>query len=144
VSHPRISPTEADALAREQGYVHLDVRSVPEFVQGHPRGAYNVPLLEPGPHGMVENANFLRVVQASFAPDTGLVVACRSGNRSQRAAELLIAAGYTRVVEQRAGFAGAKDPFGGAAEPGWQPAGLAVAVDAEPGHDYASLRARAG
>jgi len=139
MSHARISPQEADRLVREQSYVHLDVRSVEEFGLGHPRGAYNVPLQHQGPEGMLDNADFLPVVQAILTPNTGLVVACRSGNRSQRAASMLVAAGYTRVVEQRAGFAGARDPFGRKGEPGWQAAGLDVATEAEPGRDYASL-----
>ena len=28
-----------------QGYTYVDVRSIPEFEQGHPAGAVNVPLL---------------------------------------------------------------------------------------------------
>lgn len=139
MTHPRITPEEADRLAREEGYVHLDVRSVEEFRLGHPAGAYNVPLQHQGPEGLVDNPDFLRVVQACLPSEAGLVVACRSGNRSRRAAAMLVAAGYTRVVEQRAGFAGARDPFGRASESGWQRTGLPVASDAQPGRDYASL-----
>ena len=40
-----VSPQEAcDLLTREEGYVYLDVRSTPEFSEGHPQGALNIPL----------------------------------------------------------------------------------------------------
>ena len=32
----RVSPEEAQALMQDQGWAYVDVRSVPEFEQGHP------------------------------------------------------------------------------------------------------------
>ena len=58
----KVSPEEA-AVLMEEGCVYLDVRSVPEFEAGHPTGAYNVPLLDMGPGGMVDNPEFLSVVE---------------------------------------------------------------------------------
>ena len=65
----RISPAEAKALL-DEGYVYVDVRSIPEFDAGHPRGAYNVPLNHQGPNGMQPNPDFLAVtgVTAAGAP----------------------------------------------------------------------------
>ena len=40
----RVTPPEASTLLGE-GWVYLDVRSIPEFDDGHPPGAANVPLL---------------------------------------------------------------------------------------------------
>jgi hypothetical protein len=60
-----------------------------------------------------------------------------------RAAEMMTGAGFTSVVDQRAGFEGARDSFGQISEPGWQPAGLPVET-ATPGGSYAELRAKAG
>ncbi len=40
----RVTPPEAAALLAE-GWIYLDVRSIPEFDLGHPTGAVNVPLL---------------------------------------------------------------------------------------------------
>ena len=54
----RVSPAEAHSLVSEQGYVFLDVRSVPEFEQGHPNGAYNIPLLHLASGGMQPNEGF--------------------------------------------------------------------------------------
>src|SRR4051812_43377222 len=98
----RVSPAEAFELM-QQGYVYLDVRSVPEFEQGHPAGAYNVPLCFLTPEGMRDNAAFVVLVSACFERSQKLVLGCHSGTRSLRAAELLQAAGYEHVIEQRAG-----------------------------------------
>jgi rhodanese-related sulfurtransferase len=138
MSHPRLSPAEAQQLIAEQGYVYLDVRTEQEFAQGHPAGAYNSPSRLRGAAGMQDNPRFVEVVQATFAPDQKLVLGCGSGPRSLAAAKLLLGAGFTQIAEQRAGWSGARDPFG-RLEPGWQAAGLPVATAPEPGRDYASL-----
>ena len=138
----RVSPKEADQLMKEEGYVYLDVRSIPEFDAGHPAGAYNVPLLHQAPSGMRPNGEFMPVVTAVFPKESKLVLGCRSGNRSLRAAEALLSAGYADVVDQRAGFGGARNPFGQVEEPGWQDSGLPTALEAEPGRAYEALLAR--
>ena len=129
----RVSPDEARDLMDKDGYTYLDVRSVPEFEAGHPKGAFNIPLLHMGPGGMAPNPDFLSVVQKTFAPDAKLVLGCKGGGRSLRAAEMLQATGFKAIVDQRAGFEGS------AAEAGWRPRGLPTAVEADPGHAYESL-----
>lgn len=135
----RVSPQEADALVKEDGYVYLDVRSIPEFDAGHTPGAYNIPLLHATPTGMRPNGDFMSVVAAVFPKDSKLVLGCRSGNRSLRAAEALLAAGFRQVVDQRAGHEGARDAFGQLQEPGWHGAGLQVASEAHPERTYEAL-----
>lgn len=135
----RISPAEAAKLISDEGYVLVDVRSVPEFEAGHPAGAYNVPLNHAGANGMTPNPDFLRVMEATFPKDRKLVVACKAGGRSMKAATMLIQAGYSDVVDQRAGWSGAADPFGQGIEPGWQASGLPVATTAESGHAWSEL-----
>jgi len=125
------------------GYIYVDVRSVPEFDAGHPVGAYNLPLLDSSPYGMQPNADFMRVFAASFPKDAKLVLGCRSGGRSLRAAHMLLAEGYGDVVDQRAGYVGAGGPFGQMVEAGWQPEGLPVAQEPEQGRSYAALKAAA-
>ena len=138
----RVSPAEARDLIDKQGYVYVDVRSVPEFAAGHPTGAYNVPLMNMGPGGMTPNADFLAVME-TFPRDAKLVVGCKAGGRSARAASMLESAGYTSVVDQRAGFEGAPDPSTGRiGEPGWRPAGLPVTTEAAPDRAYEALKAR--
>ena len=134
----RISPEEAAQLLRD-GYVYLDVRNPDEFALGHPEGAYNIPWLDPEAPTRMPNPRFAELVKQSFAPDARIVVGCQTGRRSLSAAELLINQGYSNIVEQRAGFAGSKDAFGGVVEPGWQALGLPVAYQADPGHDYCAL-----
>jgi rhodanese-related sulfurtransferase len=137
----RVSPAEAHRLMAEEGYLYLDVRSEPEFGAGHPAGALNVPLLHPGKWGMEPNAEFLAVVEAVLAKDAKIVVGCRTGHRSLNAAAKMIAAGFTAIVEQRAGTEGARDPFGQLVEPGWIDAGLPFTTE---GGSYAELRDKAG
>ena len=124
---------------RDAGYVYLDVRSVQEFDNGHPNGAFNIPLLHMGSDGMTPNPRFLTDVEAAFAKDTPILVGCRSGQRSLRAAEALIAAGYETVVDVRPGFAGAANAFGRVEEPGWVGSHLPVSRSAQPGRSYADL-----
>lgn len=135
----RVGPTEAKSLIDEHGYVLIDVRSVPEFEAGHPEGAFNVPLNHAGPSGMVPNPDFLSVVAARFPKDQKLVIACKAGGRSLKAASMLVAAGYVDIVDQRAGWSGASDPFGQGLEPGWQAAGLPTALEPASGRSYAEL-----
>lgn len=144
MSVKRISPEEALALMQNEGYVYLDVRSIPEFEAGHPEGAFNVPLLHMTPSGMQPNPDFLDVVVANFPKDTKLVVGCKAGGRSLRAAEHLVAAGYPHIVDQRAGWAGATNPFGQLTEPGWQPKNLPATTETEPGKAYTELVGKAG
>lgn len=138
----RVSPQEADALVREDGYVYVDVRSIPEFDAGHAPGAYNIPLLHATPSGMRPNGDFMSVINAVFSKDSKLVLGCRSGNRSLRAAEALVSAGFEHVVDQRAGHDGARDPFGQLQEPGWHGVGLEVSAEAHPDRTYEALVAR--
>jgi len=139
-----ISPQEAhDRASRTEGAIHLDVRTVEEFSAGHPAKAYNVPLLQRDRAGqMAPNPEFLAVVRKNFAADTPLFVACNSGGRSLRAAEILEAAGFTDVVNVRAGFGGARDASGRIVEPGWAASGLPVEVEPRPGASYESLKAK--
>jgi rhodanese-related sulfurtransferase len=113
----RISPTEAFAKMSDEGYAYVDVRTPEEFADGRPAGAELVPWGDDGD-------DFVARLGRRFASDAPIIVGCRSGVRSFRAAEALAAAGFTRVLEQRAGFDGARGPFGELTEPGWSRVGL--------------------
>jgi len=119
----RISPQEASERLTA-GYTYLDVRTEEEFAEGHPAGSVNVPFAIMSDGVMTPNPEFLEAVNARFAKDAKLVVGCRSGGRSLRAARALLEAGFTDVVDQRAGWDGARDPFGQLTEPGWSRVGL--------------------
>ena len=123
------------------GAVYLDVRSIPEFEQGHPAGAFNVPLLhlDPATGQMRPNPDFLPVVRANFPPDTPMVVGCKMGGRSQQACEILSNAGYHDVANVLGGFGG--NPQTG--HKGWAQEGLPVDQKADPAHEYATLKKQA-
>ncbi len=105
----RISPAEAHAKMGE-GYTYLDVRSPEEFAEGRPAGAVNI---------NIADGDFVDQVMKRFPLDAPIILGCRSGNRSMRALKLLQEVGYTKLLEQRAGWDGARGTFGELAEPGW-------------------------
>src|SRR3990172_5662980 len=51
MTNPNVTPVEAKRRIETQGYVYLDVRTVPEYEAGHPSGALNVPVVEPDASG---------------------------------------------------------------------------------------------
>ena len=79
-----VTVTNAQAT-QAAGTTYVDVRSTQEFEAGHPAGAVNVPLLEPDEDTgqMMPNPDFVRVMQANFAPDTPLLLGCKTGGRSE-------------------------------------------------------------
>ena len=136
----QVSPEEAAKLL-EQGYVYVDVRSEPEFEQGHPPGAFNVPISHATPGGMVPNSEFVEVMERAFGKDARLIVSCKSGSRSKRALALLEQAGFTDLTEMPAGWSGTRDAFG-RPQPGWVGAGLPVETGAPPEQAYAGVKQR--
>jgi rhodanese-related sulfurtransferase len=134
----RILPKEAAALLGE-GWAYLDVRSIPEFEEGHPAGATNIPLLHFQNGRMAPNPDFKRVVEATFPKDAKIVIGCKAGGRSLQAATLMESAGYTNVVDMRGGFHGERDGFGRASVPGWAAESLPVETAAPPEKCYEIL-----
>ena len=135
-----VTVTEARQL-QQSGATYVDVRSTEEFEAGHPEGAVNVPLLEPGESGQMEqNPDFLRVMKAAFDAGTPLLVGCQAGMRSLKAAQMLETFGFTDITNVRGGFGGGRDR---AAEPGWVTAGLPVEAEAPSDRTYAALLEKA-
>ena len=134
----QVSPSEAKVLM-DEGWIYLDVRSEPEFEQGHPTGSLNIPLLHASPTGMVPNQDFMRVVEAVLTKTTKIVIGCQSGGRSMRAAQLLESAGYRDLANQRCGFGGARDALGRMIEPGWVAQKLPVEAGRPAGRAYSDL-----
>ena len=138
----RVDPEEAARLL-EEGWTYLDVRSTLEFGEGHPAGAWNIPLLDfvPG-QGMRPNPDFLDEVRAAFPEDHRLVVGCKAGGRSAAAAAALAQSGFTSVVDMKGGFLGEADGFGRLVCEGWAPRGLPVSRTPEPGRSHDEIRSR--
>jgi rhodanese-related sulfurtransferase len=135
----RVTPQEAAELM-QAGWTYLDVRSIPEFEQGHPAGAANVPLMHQAAGRMVANGDFQKVVSLNFPRDAKLVVGCKSGGRSMQAVGVLAGLGYENLVDVRGGFGGERDGMGRLTAAGWAEAGLPVATQAEAGRAYADLQ----
>ena len=110
-------------------------RSPPEFAQGHPEGAVNVPVFFATPGGMAPNPDFLDAMRKLYPAETPLLLGCKSGMRSARACEMLEAAGYTRLANVDGGFHGS--PF----TPGWLAAGLPTSTT---GRTWDQIRGGAG
>ena len=138
----RVLPAQARELMEKEGFAYVDVRTVEEFSAGHPEGAYNVPIFHMGPGGMVPNPDFLAVMEKAFPKDAKLVVGCKAGGRSARAALALESAGFSQVADQTAGYDGGPDPASGRLVPGWRPQGLPVSQDAPAERTYQGLKAK--
>jgi rhodanese-related sulfurtransferase len=123
------------------GATYLDVRSIPEFQQGHPPGAVNIPLLhlDPQTGQMRPNPEFLAVVKANFSTDAKLVIGCKMGGRSQHACELLSTAGFGDVANVLGGWGGAPQM----GHTGWVQAGLPVETTADDSREYDALQKKA-
>uniref|UniRef100_A0A383W325 Rhodanese domain-containing protein n=1 Tax=Tetradesmus obliquus TaxID=3088 RepID=A0A383W325_TETOB len=103
----KVPSTEA-AILLESGLRYLDVRTPEEYADGHAVGAINIPFMVKSAEGqLVPNPDFLQQVQAAF-PDRAeeIIVGCRSGNRSARAAGLLEQEQYSSLVDDAGGWLG--------------------------------------
>ncbi|MGA7122820.1 MAG: rhodanese-like domain-containing protein [Polyangiaceae bacterium] len=137
----RISPKEASEKLAE-GWTYVDVRTTEEFEAGHPQGAVNVPLMHAGPGGMTPNPDFVPVMSAAFPKDAKIVVGCKAGGRSLRAAQTLLSEGFSNVLDQRAGWDGARGPFG-ELEPGWSRVGLPTGTGQPSGRSWEDIKRKA-
>lgn len=91
-AYHKITPEQAKKELDHEKIVLLDVRTPEEFATGHVKGAVNVPLATL----QKEKAGF--TLQQAPNKSEKIFVQCRSGVRSEKAAELLINAGYKNVV----------------------------------------------
>lgn len=120
-----ITSAEAIALLGSDA-IFLDVRSIPEFEAGHAPGAVNIPLMHMQGGGMTPNAAFPEEVAAQLPKDRTVVVACKAGGRSARAAAMLLQLGFERVLDHSGGWSG------NATDPGWVRSGGPQTTQAEP------------
>jgi rhodanese-related sulfurtransferase len=139
----RISPKEAnDKLA--DGWTYVDVRTTEEFEAGHPAGAVNVPLTIATGGRAAQNPDFMRAMKALFGKDGKIIVGCKVGGRSVRAAQMLLANGFTNVLDQHAGWDGAMGPFGNVTEPGWSRLGLPSEQGQPSGRAWEDIKKKSG
>jgi rhodanese-related sulfurtransferase len=133
----RLSSSEAiERVAADDRLIHIDVRSEPEFAAGHAPAAYNVPLMHMGPGGMTPNPDFTAAVERAFPDkDTPILLSCKAGGRSARAAAALEALGYRQLADHVGGWSG------GNGDPGWVGAGGQSETQTRPGRTYSEISA---
>jgi rhodanese-related sulfurtransferase len=136
------NPPEAyRTLEDEKDTIYLDVRTVPEFLNGHPPSALNIPVVLPDPSTgqMAPNADFIPTVKANLPREAKIIVGCMSGGRSQFAAELMEQAGYQSLANMQGGFGGKRDPQGRVVVQGWRDSGLPIETGDAGSRSYDSL-----
>ncbi len=85
---------EFEKIMREEGAQLVDVRTTNEYREGHIKGAslYNI-----------RNADFEESMD-KLAKNKPVLVYCKSGGRSSRAANILKKKGFTKVYNLEGGF----------------------------------------
>ena len=78
-----------EIMDSQEGCVILDVRTQEEYDQGHIPGAVPIPNTEIEDRAEEELPDKAQLI----------LVYCRSGNRSKKAAEILVELGYTNIKE---------------------------------------------
>ena len=152
-----LTSAEAAHMLADESVVLLDVRSRPEltFVGLPNRVDVHIPLMimpqtvsyDPDKKGYQLEQNsafefdFLDYAEArDIAEETPIVVLCRSGSRSARAADMLYDLGYTQVYSVIDGFEGDKAKEGPKSGQrvlnGWKNAGLAWSYSVSPDQVY--------
>lgn len=131
MDHKVMSPQEVDAaLVGENPATYVDVRTVAEFSNGHPKGkVVNIPLVffHPTSREVFPNDSFLQVVEDLYPKDAPLIAGCDDGERAQQAAQKLAEAGYTNICVMPDGFSG------------WNKQQLPTTKDNRDGISYVSL-----
>ncbi len=140
-----ITPVQAkQRLDAEPDTIYLDVRTVAEFEEGRPVGAWNIPVMmrDPVTGGMLLNERLAEVVEQNFKKHQPIIVGCRTGRRSARAGAIMLQAGYTNVVNMAGGFSGGHDEHGVLIQPGWKALGYPVESGDGGDRAYEALRNR--
>lgn len=95
---PKDGPVKVEQAEKQiaSGIQLLDVRTKEEWDEGHLKGAKRVTVTEAG---------FLAKAKATLDPKKPVLVYCKSGKRSAKAAKELREAGFTPVLELDGGIA---------------------------------------
>ncbi|MBO8157051.1 MAG: rhodanese-like domain-containing protein [Bacillaceae bacterium] len=87
-----ISMDEAKEMIDEENIQVIDVRTKPEYDEGHIPGAVLIPLQE------------LESRLNELDKGTPYIIVCRSGNRSQQASEILVENGFAKIYNTSGGM----------------------------------------
>ena len=123
---PEVTAEEAKRLLDgDEGYVYLDVRTIPEFHAGRAPEALNIPIAQVNPAtGQMEfDPQFLSRVESKLAKNEKIIVGCKAGPRSEAACQLMLEAGFANVYNMLGGFSGVTDATGQVLVEGWSTLG---------------------
>lgn len=140
----QITPAAAkDLLDGDEEYVYIDVRSEAEFQQGRPKNSVNIPIkqMHQERQMLVDNPDFLKVVQANFSASAKLILGCAMGQRSYMACQVLAQDGYQNLLNVDGGFTGVRDMSGNVIKQGWVQACFPVEQGDGKEKSYQSLKA---
>lgn len=104
-----VSADKFAELIHEGGVQLIDVRTTEEYLQGYISGAQNYDYLSGEIDLLINDLDKSKPV----------LVYCRSGKRSASSAEILLDAGFEKVIDLKGGFLS------------WSEAGMPVSTDAE-------------
>jgi rhodanese-related sulfurtransferase len=134
-----LTPAEAAEMAKSPGCYIVDVRSIAEYrLIGHPVSAHCVPITfwNERRQSFEPNPDFIRDIEERFKTSDVLIFICRSGGRSQRAAEQAFRAGFPKVFNIKEGFEGQPDERGYRTVGGWKNSGLPYTYEVNPDQAY--------
>ncbi|TCT18281.1 rhodanese-related sulfurtransferase [Melghiribacillus thermohalophilus] len=87
-----ITMDEAKKIMDHENVQVIDVRTQPEYDEGHIPGAVLIPLQE------------LESRLDELEQDNPYIIVCRSGNRSQEASQMLVENGFTKIYNTSGGM----------------------------------------
>ena len=96
-AHQDVTPEEAkDMIDTMPDLIVVDIREYTEYcsAEGHVPGAINYPWI----------SNYLQENYTDFMQNDEILVICRSGNRSNQAAEFLDSVGFTNIYDMAGGM----------------------------------------
>ena len=119
------SPAELWRAVRAGEVTYIDVREPEVFSAGHVPGAINLPLYLSEDRKRRLNHDFLAWASALRDVHPGpWVLGCRTGARSSQAAQVLRAAGFSKIGQFAGGWDGQVDGWGRTVAEGWRSSGL--------------------
>ena len=143
MSVKNIDPEQVrNILESDSSAIYIDVRTEPEYMNGHVPKSINIPVVLPDPatRQMKPNPEFLKFVSTHVPKDKRIIVGCQMGGRSKLAADMLVQEGFQDVSNMQGGFGGARDPMGRTIVAGWSQLGFPIEIEVPEASSYASLK----
>ena len=119
-----------EQINHSENTTYIDVRTVAEFVEGHPKGkVINIPIVFFHPKTGNTHANdaFTLVANHELSHEDAIIVGADNSDRAIVAAQNLNAAGFSNISVMEEGLSG------------WRKQDLPVTGDNRPGVSYVSL-----